>query len=100
MEYNGRKTVLHPAPVAAAVSRRRTWPGALSRTRAHHERNWVVKTVNAAEPTQLLSTSEHAGTSSELIAEQDERGEESFEATIVRLDGLTLERLFRQAEEW
>ena len=100
MEYNGRKTVLHPVPVAAAASGRRTWPGALSRARAHHERNWVVNTVDAVESTQPLSTSEQAGVSGKVMVEQDERGEEPFEATIVRLDGLELERLFRQAEEW
>jgi hypothetical protein len=90
--------VLRPVPVGRRCAKTQDVARRAS-ARANHERSWVVKTVTAAESAQVLSTSEQAGTSGEPLAEQEERGEESFEATIVRLDGLSLERLFRQADE-
>lgn len=98
MEYNGRKTVLRPVPVGCRCAKTQDVAGRAS-ARANHERTWVVNTVNAAESMQALAASERTGSSGELPAEPEERGEETFEATIIRLDSLALERLFRQAEE-
>ncbi len=59
----------------------------------------MVNSGHAVESKQALPTSEPGSAPGEVMAERDERGEESFEATIMRLDSLAPERLFRQVGE-
>jgi hypothetical protein len=60
-----------------------------------------VKTVPAAEIHAMAVTAKQQSVSSGTTqqADDEERPEEDFEATILRLDAATIERLLRQIRE-
>lgn len=65
-----------------------------------HERSWLVKTVTTAVNTQPMGmAAEQPLSTPALNGEEEQRPDEAFEATILRLDATTLERLFRLAGE-
>ena len=59
----------------------------------------MKKTGTVAHGAPLTSVPEQSESSSDMPQQEEERAEEPFEATIIRLDGRTLELLFRQAGE-
>jgi hypothetical protein len=66
---------------------------------AGYERSWLVKTVIATASAQQMVTMLDELDPSDLSrgVEDEERSEEAFEATIIRLDGATADRLCRLA---
>ena len=65
-----------------------------------HERSWLVKTAAVGVNTQSVELAiEQPRTSGAVLATEEEKPDEVFEATILQLDGATLERLFRMAAE-
>lgn len=65
-----------------------------------HERSWLVKTVTTAASVQPMGIgAEQPLSSLPLGVEEETRPEEAFEATILRLDATTLERILKLAGE-
>lgn len=64
------------------------------------ERSWLVTTVVTGVSAQALDLAiEQSRTSSTVPVTEEDRPDEAFEATIIQLDGATLERLLRLANE-
>lgn len=80
----------------------RSWRSAASLARTAQrmglERSWLVKTVTTAVSAQPMGmAAEQPLSTPALNSEEEQRPGEAFEATILRLDGTTLEQLFRLA---
>ena len=75
------------------------WPGDITSAWGPRKEPVVKMTIpaNRAHP---VGTAEQAEPASDARrGEEEERSDEAFEATILRLDSLTLELLFRKAGE-
>lgn len=90
----------HVQPVRRRRAKTQEVAGPRFAARRLHERSWVVKTSMRKNGAPLASVPQQSESSNEALRrKEEERSEESFEATIIRLDGRALELVLRLAGE-